>query len=209
MASKGIFCLEGEWEDRLTDRVSVRPALDMLMTLRGGRLIHRNAATPEEFAHYFGKWAMRRYNAFPLAYLAYHGHRGGIDLGGGVMTLDEVAALVPGKLAERVVYFGACETLAASDDDLLAFVETTGAKAVIGYTRQVRWEESAAFDFTLLPDVLESMDMRRLHARLAKRHPYFLDGLGLRIVTASWVSPRRRTTAQRNAVATLTPEGAS
>ncbi len=199
MATKGIFCLEGDWEDRLTDRLSVRPGLDMLMAMRGGRLIHRNAATKEEFAHYFGKWAMRRYNAFPLAYLAYHGHRGGIDLGGGDMTLDEIADLAPGRLTDRVVYFGSCETLAAADDDLLAFVEKTGATAAIGYTRQVDWEESAAFDFTLLPAVLESIDMRKLHARLAKRHPYFVDGLGLRIATATWVSPRRRASTQQPA----------
>jgi hypothetical protein len=195
MPSNGIFCLEGEWGDRLTDRLSVRPGLDMLMTMRGDRLIHRNAATSAEFAYYFTKWTSHRYSAFPLAYLAFHGRRGKVALDGEDLSLAEIADMVERPLTDRVVYFGSCETLGATDAQLAEFVARTGVRGVVGYTRQVGWSESAAFDLTLLPELLDSTDLRKLHTRLAKRHPHFVDGLGLRIATATWVSPRTRTAA--------------
>ncbi|PRY39351.1 hypothetical protein LY71_12120 [Geodermatophilus tzadiensis] len=71
----------------------------------------------------------------------------------------------------------------------------TGVRAVVGYTRQVYWHESAAFDLTLLPELLDDTDPKNVYGRLVKRHPYFVDGLGLRIATATWVSPRTRTAA--------------
>ncbi|MGY1592274.1 DUF6642 family protein [Geodermatophilus sp. SYSU D00708] len=190
MATHGIFCLEGEWEDNLADKLSVRPGLDMLTTMRRTRLVHRNAVTRGEFEYFFSKWATRRYDAFPLAYLAYHGRPGLLDLAGEPLTLTDIAELAPGRLGGRVVYFGSCGTLAASDDELQEFVRTTGAHAIAGYTKSVDWAESAAFDFTLLPELLDSVDIRKLHTRLCKRHPHFVDGLGLRLATASWVSPR-------------------
>ena len=195
MPSKGIFCLEGEWEDRLTDKLSVRPGLDMLMTMRGDRLIHRNAATAHEFEHYFSKWSSHRYNAFPLAYMAFHGRRGKVALGGDDLSLADIAAMVERPLTDRVLYFGSCETLGATDAQLSDFLATTGARAVVGYARQVDWSEAAAFDFTLLPALLDEGDVRKVYNRLCKRHPYFVDGLGLRVVTSSWVSPRKRSTA--------------
>ena len=193
MASKGIFCLEGDWGGSLIDRLSVRPGLDMLATMRGDRLIHRNAATADEFEYYLQKWVTRRYEAFPLAYFSYHGERGLLHLGRDSLSLGDIAAMVPGRLVDRVVYFGSCGTMAVADDDLRAFVRTTDARAIAGYTRSVYWEESAAFDFTLLPELLDCVDIRKLHTRLGKRHPHFVDGLVLRLATASWVSPRTRT----------------
>ncbi len=194
MPNQGIFCLEGDWGDSLVERLSVRPGLDMLTTMRGDRLIHRNAATADEFEYYLRKWVTRRYDAFPLAYFSYHGERGKLHLGRDSLSLAEIAAMIPGRLADRVVYFGSCGTMAASEEELRDFVETTGAHAVAGYTKSVDWAESAAFDFTLLPELLDSVDIRKLHARLCKRHPHFADGLGLRLATATWVSPTRRAT---------------
>src|SRR3954452_22945997 len=81
MASTGIFCLEGDWGSSLTDRTSVRLGLDMLMTVRRGRLIHRNAATKQEFAHYMDRWSLQQYREFPVAYFSYHGDRGVLSLG--------------------------------------------------------------------------------------------------------------------------------
>ena len=194
MPNQGIFCLEGDWGDSLVERLSVRPGLDMLTTMRGDRLIHRNAATADEFEYYLRKWVTRRYDALPLVYFSYHGERGKLHLGGDSLSLADIAAMVPGRLADRVVYFGSCGTMAASEEELRDFVETTGAHAVAGYTKSVDWAGSAASDFTLLPELLDSVDIRKLHARLCKRHPYFADGLGLRLATATWVSPTRRTT---------------
>ncbi len=194
MAGQGIFCLEGDWErDSLADHLSVRLGLDMLMTIRKDRLIHRKAATREEFTYFLRKWATPDYDDFPLAYLSYHGGRGRLDLNGSSsLTLEEIADIVPGRLAGRVVYFGSCATMAAPDDALLSFLATTGAAAIAGYTKNVDWEESAAFDPTLLAELLESTNFRVLDARLLRQHRHFVEALGLRIATPAWVSPRKR-----------------
>ncbi|MGY1810171.1 DUF6642 family protein [Blastococcus sp. SYSU D00669] len=189
MGGNGIFCLEGDWGSSLTDRTSVRLGLDMLMTVRRGRLIHRNAATKQEFAHYMDRWCLQQYRNFPVAYFSYHGDRSVLSLGKDDVTLTEVSDMVTRPLSDRILYFASCGTMSAPADELMEFVGVTGAKAVVGYTKNVGWAESAAFDFTLLPALLDRVDMRRLFTHLRERHPYFVEGLGLRIATSRWALP--------------------
>jgi hypothetical protein len=92
-------------------------------------------------------------------------------------------------LTDRILYFASCGTMAASLEELQDFADATGARAIVGYTNDVGWAESAAFDFTLLPELLGYVDLKRLYARLLKRHRYFVEGLGLRIATRSWTLP--------------------
>ncbi|SNR82307.1 hypothetical protein [Blastococcus mobilis] len=115
-----------------------------------------------------------------------------MQLGRDEITLAELADLTPRPLADQGIYFGSCGTMAAPDDELRDFAARTGVWAIAGSTRAVDWAVSAAFDFTLLPELLDSIDVKKLYARLCKRHPYFVDTLGLRLATADWVSPARR-----------------
>lgn len=187
MAGAGIFCLEGDWRG-LVDRTSVRLGLDMLMTVRGDRLIHRNAATKDEFEYYLAKWSSDQYRRFPLAYFSYHGSPGYLHLGRDDMALEELVEVVQRPLTGRVLYFGGCGTLAMAPEELTRFVRRTGARAIVGYTEDIDWEQSAAFDFTLLPGLLTAGSPRRLYAELVERHPYFVQSLGLRMATRSWAS---------------------
>ena len=58
-------------------------------------------------------------------------------------------------------------TLAAPDGELRDFAAArTGVWAIAGYPRTVDWAESAAFDYTLLPELLDSIDVKKLYARL-------------------------------------------
>lgn len=188
MASNGIFCLEGDWGS-LTDRTSVRLGLDMLMTVRGGRLIHRNTATPEEFEYYLDRWATAQYSGFPVAYFSFHGAPGVLSLARADLSLDHIAQSVKRPLTDRVLYFASCGTLDLPASDLKRFVRETGAAGMVGYTRDVGWEESAAFDFTLLPALLNGAALKGTYEQLKAKHPHFVHGLGLRFATRSWASP--------------------
>jgi hypothetical protein len=188
MASNGVFCLEGDW-GALTDRTSVRLGLDMLMTVRRGRLIHRNAATLEEFEHYVNRWATAQYNGFPVAYFSFHGAPGTLSFARGDVSLDDIARAIKRPLTGRILYFASCSTLDLPAAELKRFVRQTGVAAIVGYTTDVGWEESAAFDFTLLPGLLGGTPLKTTYEQLAERHPYFVDGLGLRIATRSWAKP--------------------
>ena len=188
----GIFCLEGDWTERLVDRLSVEPQLRMLESARHcSAVIHRDAATRDEFAYYLDRWLLKKHSSFELGYLAFHGSESCIFLGRDAITLDELAEMVRGRGGGRVLYFGSCRTLAASDEDLKFFCKSTGFKAVAGYTRDVDWLEAAAFDFILLPALLSATYIKPIFARLRKDHERFVVGLGFRLATPTWASPRR------------------
>ena len=149
----GVFCLEGEWNDeKLKDRSSVLPALELLERLDLITFVHRDVATRAELEHYLARWTRER---LPLnvLYLAFHGTPDGIaiaDAPDHEATLEYLGGLLAGKLKGRVVHFGACSVLRARPKKMRQFTEQTGAKVVLGYREDVDWIESMAWDMIVL-----------------------------------------------------------
>ncbi len=192
--SKGIFCLEGAWDQKrdLTNRLSVEMQLRMFEGAGICAVIHRDVATLPEFEHYLKEWLKRKYGPYPLGYLAFHGTRGALSIGGADVTLEELTDIIgPGKATERILYFGSCSTMAAPEADLKTFCRKTGAKAIVGYTRQVDWMESAAFDCLLVPKLLKAISVKPVFTSLDKDYPNLVRRLGLRIATAKWATGRK------------------
>lgn len=188
----GVFCVEGEWNSSLTDRTSVEPQLQMLENMHCcGGVIHRDVATSEELEYYVGKWLQRQYARFTVGYFAFHGEPGLIQLGRDSLTLVEMGDMINGRAGGKILYFGSCSTLLADDDELKDFCRRSGARAVVGYTREVDWLETAAFDFILLPQLLDAVYIKPIYNRLAKDHARFVLGLGFRMATATWTTPRK------------------
>lgn len=152
-ALPGVFCLEGPWSSRLTDRATVRPLLELLANLHIIRYIHRDASTVEEFGLYLRKWLQRQYQGYGFGWLAFHGDPGGIYVGRRFVTLEQIAEICGPRLSRRIVYFGSCGTLEVDDGRLEAFVRATRARAICGYSRPVSWLESAAFELNLIEAV--------------------------------------------------------
>jgi hypothetical protein len=190
-AKKGVFCLEGDWDESLTSRCSVEPQLRMLAEFGYRPPIHRDVATRAEFEHYLGRWLTKRYSDYVVGYLAFHGERRTIRLGRDGLTLEQLGDLVDGRAEDRIFYLGACQTLDVADEELIEFCKRSGARAVVGYTRAVEWLESAAFDFFLLPKLLDAVRMKPIFTSLQREHPHFVYGLGFRMATASWATERR------------------
>ena len=152
---KGIFCLEGDWETDLKSLTTVGPILELLEKSHTPRVryIRRDIATSVEFEHYLHKWIQRRYAAYPILYLAFHGFEGGIHLSerrGPDITLAWLEERLAGKCKGRVILFGSCETMKPRENLLRPFLEKTGALAVCGYKVEVDWMRSAAFELLLL-----------------------------------------------------------
>lgn len=192
--TKGIFCLEGAWDQKrdLTNRLSVEQQLRMFEGAGICQVIHRDVATRPEFEHYLKEWLKRKYGPYPLGYLAFHGTRGALSIGGSDLTLEELSDIIgPGKARDRILYFGSCSTMAAPEAELTAFCHKTGAKAIVGYTRQVDWMESAAFDCLLVPRLLKAVSVKPVFTGLQRNYPSFVRRLGLRIATSQWATGRR------------------
>lgn len=192
----GVFCLENSWADDgkdLTDKTSVEQQLRMLESAEQiGRVIHRDVATTPEFNAYMKEWLKAKYRKYPLTYMSFHGYSGGFSPGGEKLSLAKFAELIgPGKAKDRIFYFGSCQTMKAKDQDLSGFCKTTGAKAIVGYTRTVEWCDSAGFDCLLLPRLLFAPYPKTVYNQLSNDYSDLVRILGLRMATNSWVTPQK------------------
>jgi hypothetical protein len=189
----GIFCLEGSWAldgKDLTDKSSVEQQLRMLEGAgECGPVIHRDVATREEFEYYLREWLKAKYrDKYPIAYLAFHGFEGGIGFGDVDLSLGDLAGLMGSKATQRIIYFGSCSTMAAPEPELRGFCRSTGAKAIVGFTKTVGWRESAAFDVLLLPRLLEMTNMKSAFTALEREYRDLVSTLGLRMATKVWAT---------------------
>jgi len=186
----GIFCLEGEWDDDLTSRLSVRPVLELLDHLDVARWVHRDVATASEFAYYLAKWTSAEYERFPVLWLAIHGDSAAIRMSGdddGSLTMDELEEMLAGACAGKVIYFASCSTLKEDPKRLQQFAKRTGARAVIGYRKNVLWSEAASFEMLLLQELVTRVKSNGIFKRLQEDHPVLAKRLGLVVATKNEV----------------------
>lgn len=180
-ASKGIFCLEGDWWNDLIKPSSIEPTLRQLETI-GLRHIHRDVGTREEFEYYLRKWSRGKHNRYPVLYLAFHGAPGSILMGDlrrneSMADLKAIEESLKGACHNRVIYFGSCLTLDVHGARLNKFLKTTDALAVCGYAKEVDWVLSAALDLIIFR-ALSRQAFTRAGMRAAERR-IFKDSAGL------------------------------
>lgn len=147
----GIFAFEGDPERNLKRKYSVRPILRFLEDLNGTKHVFRDIGTPEELQHYLSRWRLSTYDGY-IGYFSFHGSPGALWLPGGrerSITLDDLADWLEDQCRGRVVHFCACSVMRLHDERLQEFRQRTGAQAVIGYTKNVDWAESMAFEILL------------------------------------------------------------
>lgn len=125
----GIFCLEGAWNKRVDDRVSVLQTLEMLERIERSTYVHRDVGTAEELYHYLAKWRQAGYRRYGVSYFAFHGVPGGIQVGRETVSLCELAEKLNGRAKGRIVHFGAC-TVMKDHKSVEEFQRLTGAKLV-------------------------------------------------------------------------------
>ena len=154
--TKGIFCLEGLWNNDLRDTTSVRPILELLRVNCDIEYIHGDCATKDAFEFYLKKWAQRTYDAFPILFLSSHGDEFNLCLGHHSCDLDGIAEMLEGKCRNRIVIFASCKTLDVDKRHLTRFLRRTDALALCGYRLDVDWMRSAAFEMLLLSEMQEN-----------------------------------------------------
>ena len=148
---KNIGCLESLWDENVEKRLSVAPLLDMVTKNYPIKAIYLSCNTRSELQFNLDLLAKRR--NYPIIYLAFHGKIGHICVGDAKepdLSLEELAKMMGKRFRGRVIYFGTCGTAGANSNDLEAFFERTEVACVMGYTKNVDWIESAAFDLLVL-----------------------------------------------------------
>ena len=192
--SKGIFCLEGNWDSDLRTRESVGPLLELLEGSRSlpVRYIRRDIGTVGELEYYLGKWTQKRYEPFPILYLGFHGAPGLIEIGQGKdeqVELEWLQDRLTGACKRRIIHFGSCETLATGPGRLRQFLGQTEALAICGYRASVNWMLSAAFELILMYELqfnaLTRAGMAAVQRRIKQKAGRLADQLEFQMVFSS------------------------
>jgi hypothetical protein len=183
----GVFCVEGQWEDDLNSRGSVLPTLELLERLGSIRYIHRDTATADELHYYLDTWLSRKYADYKVGFFALHGQPTQLCLTSKqTVELDEIAAWMSGRCASRILYFGSCSVLRASDRVLQDFLHETKAAMLCGFTKSIDWVESAAFETVVLNTLVNGGKIDSAERLMrSSRWTALSDHLGFRAVYAN------------------------
>ena len=183
---KGIFCLEGLWDDDLKQKCSVEPLLKMLEMNGKIPFIHHRVATTEEFDFYLQKWKEARYRKYPILYLAFHGEKGSLLIGKKKYSLKRLAESLQNACNHAFLFLASCKTVNTSNECIEQFLQTTSARALFGYRTKVIWILSAALELLILSELqnieFTSRGFGVLRRKIDTLYSSF-DGMGLLLAT--------------------------
>ena len=137
--------------------------------------------------YFVDRWMLRQYADHRVGFFAMHGEPSRLCLTDWEsVPLAEVAELMAGRCDGRRLYFGSCSVLRASDAVLRDFLAATGAALICGYTREVDWVESAAFETVLLDVLANGQRHNAAELRMGSAHWAPLASyLGFRVIYAN------------------------
>ena len=177
----GVFTFEGDWEKNLGDKKSVRPLLDIIHRVEGAKFIHKQIGIEEELDYYLAKWLQKRYSHYRIGHFAFHGERGLIYPGEGEVgvRLKQLEGYINEGAKGRVIFFDSCSTIDISAKKIQAFLDSTKARAVVGFTKEVDWLESAAFELLVLDALAYFESPKKAELYLKEKYEEFVERLGL------------------------------
>ena len=147
---KNIFCLEGDWQRDLRDKSSIYAALVFLHSNVDVKYIYKQCGTRQNLQYYISEWKQKKYDAYSIGYLAFHGEAGSIQVGNKFISLDELGNMMEDSCQGRIIHFGSCKTLDTDDQTIIRFLEKTKAICVCGYQKDIDFVESSVFDMLLI-----------------------------------------------------------
>ncbi|HMQ03798.1 MAG TPA: hypothetical protein PKD26_07770 [Pyrinomonadaceae bacterium] len=145
LRKRNIACLESMWTRRIENRLNVLPTLELVSRTMEARFSHLTCNTREELRYNLNLLCKRNYG---VLYFAFHGSPGKIHLHSGKITLTELAEMMGKRFGHWVVHFGTCSTM-RKPREVEYFAEATGVALVTGFTKDVDWIESSAFELLL------------------------------------------------------------
>lgn len=184
---KHVFCIEGNWDEKLNRYATVKPVLELLQINAGLRFIYRDCSTKEEMLYLIEKWQQKAYADYKILYLAFHGRPGELVIDKHTaVSLEDLGEIINLRPHQRLVYFGACSVLKGDKRLIKRFLQKSGTRAVCGYETDVDWMKSTALDLIAINEMQKfSMTHRGLAAaeRSIRVNTRALSGrLGFRMV---------------------------
>lgn len=195
---KGIYCIEGFWEQGdVMNKASVLPLLELLENRENVPYTYHRCGTIEEIHYMLERWKGRVQKKHPILYFATHGNEGELDFGRNVkLEFTDLENLLAGKANNSIILFGSCFTMKHDKRNITRFLKNTGALAAMGYTKRVDWMESASAElltFYYIQDAqsFDTKGMKEIEKAMEPNKRYF-SSLGFRLVSSKEHKPRRR-----------------
>ena len=166
----GIFCIETKWED---SGYSVQKPLEFVTNCHGVRLEFRVAEDPASLDEHLKSWASRSDYDFPILYLGFHGFEKGLQARSGgaarslwdYVRLEQIADVSDGNWRNCMVHFASCSTMSTPAESVADFLERSGLEGASGYTTDVDWVESMAFEVSYFNSLLAELGKGYLYAK--------------------------------------------
>ena len=166
---RGVFCIESVGADE-----SFKPTLKLLarqldFSILGNAV--RSVRTRKDLTNSIRDWGGRPDYKYPILWMWGHGGRDGFyaeDSAPGESRLDlgSLADIADDNWYGCLVHFGSCSTL-AGNDACYSLLKASGLQGISGYSKDVDWIQSFAF---------EMLYMKFLQEVLIDREPYHSDG---------------------------------
>lgn len=156
MAKKpGIWCMEGDWSSRVTDVRSVRVIMQALKDDDRINLVYRHLNRPEDLDVALRGWTQKQHDSYRFGYLALHGAPETVFIGRRKVTWEHIESVAAGALkggegrSAKHLHFGSCLVMDTDEPRREEFRRRLGARSVSGFTQEVDWFESLAFELIL------------------------------------------------------------
>jgi hypothetical protein len=169
--------MEGTWSASVRDVRSVDPVLSALQAARGARYAKRHINDPDDLELGLKRWGQRQHQAYNVGYVALHGSPAKLHIGRKSVDLYELGERLPrATLKQKALHFGSCSVLDLRRSERRELRKMLGVKVVTGFTEDVEWIESLAFELLLFdaltwyqrPSDAENY-IKRTHAAFARR----------------------------------------
>lgn len=149
-AKPGLFVMEGRWSSKVRDVRSVEPVLRALADAGAAVHVKHHLNHPDDLLGQLQRWGQAQHGKYRIGYVALHGSPGTVHIGRFKVDLFSLAAHVErDRLGGKWLHFGSCSVLALEENERKLLRQLFGVKALTGFTEDVDWFESLAFELLM------------------------------------------------------------
>lgn len=182
MEKPGIWVAEGYWSSSVTDGRTVRPMMAMLEANDVAFSVHRQINDIQDLVNSLTDVGKREHAQYSIVYIACHGSSGAVAYGEESISLAELADALPdGILDSKLVHFGSCSVL-DDEESIKTFQRSTGVRGITGYTLDVGWIESAAFELLMFQTLTRYSRLGWFEKAMARDYGDLTASLGFTVV---------------------------
>ncbi len=179
-----IFCIEGDWEENLSNQTRVVEGLSYLKNVTRINFIHKNCSLKNQFETYLNK--ALNYKSYNILYIAFHGSKNKLHFDNNeFVTLEMLGNILEGKLENKFLHFGSCQFLNQSPEKIKHFINQTGVKIITGYKKDIDFFRSTTFDLIYFNELNSKQKSVYALKEINKTYESLINKLGF----VSYVNP--------------------